>query len=86
MGKMGMLEPRPRLLRLKGLILGGPRQALVFLLGGLHASQHLQDVGQEVDKPSAGDLRELARVPLRGEGSCGGGGAPRERRVCLGVH
>ena len=22
--------------------------------------------------PSAGDLRELARVPLRGEGSCGG--------------
>ena len=25
--------------------------------------------------PSAGDLRELARVPLRGEGSCGGGGA-----------
>ena len=23
------------------------------------------------------DLRELARVPLRGEGSCGGGGAPR---------
>ena len=28
--------------------------------------------------PSAGDLRELARVPLRGEGSCGGGGAPRD--------
>ena len=27
--------------------------------------------------PSAGDLRELPRVPLRGEGSCGGGGAPR---------
>ena len=27
---------------------------------------------------SAGDLRELARVPLRGEGSCGGGGAPRD--------
>ena len=26
---------------------------------------------------SAGDLRELPRVPLRGEGSCGGGGAPR---------
>ena len=26
--------------------------------------------------PSAGDLRELPRVPLRGEGSCGGGGAP----------
>ena len=26
----------------------------------------------------AGDLRELARVPLRGEGSCGGGGAPRD--------
>ena len=25
--------------------------------------------------PSAGDLRELPRVPLRGEGSCGGGGA-----------
>ena len=25
----------------------------------------------------AGDLRELPRVPLRGEGSCGGGGAPR---------
>ena len=23
--------------------------------------------------PSAGDLRELPRVPLRGEGSCGGG-------------
>ena len=28
--------------------------------------------------PSAGDLRELSRVPLRGEGSCGGGGAPRD--------
>ena len=27
---------------------------------------------------SAGDLRELPRVPLRGEGSCGGGGAPRD--------
>ena len=26
--------------------------------------------------PSAGDLRELPTVPLRGEGSCGGGGAP----------
>ena len=25
-----------------------------------------------------GDLRELHRVPLRGEGSCGGGGAPRD--------
>ena len=24
--------------------------------------------------PSAGDLRELPGVPLRGEGSCGGGG------------
>ena len=28
--------------------------------------------------PSAGDLRELSRAPLRGEGSCGGGGAPRD--------
>ena len=28
--------------------------------------------------PSAGDLRELPRVPLRGGGSCGGGGAPRD--------
>ena len=28
--------------------------------------------------PSAGELRELPRVPLRGEGSCGGGGAPRD--------
>ena len=28
--------------------------------------------------PSAGDLRELPGVPLRGEGSCGGGGAPRD--------
>ena len=28
--------------------------------------------------PSAGDLRERPRVPLRGEGSCGGGGAPRD--------
>ena len=28
--------------------------------------------------PSAGDLRELPRVPLRGEGSCRGGGAPRD--------
>ena len=27
---------------------------------------------------SAGDLRELYRVPLRGEGSCGGGGALRD--------
>ena len=27
---------------------------------------------------SAGDLRELPGVPLRGEGSCGGGGAPRD--------
>ena len=29
----------------------------------------------------AGDLRELARVPLRGEGSCGGGGAPQDSAV-----
>ena len=28
--------------------------------------------------PSAGDLRELPRVPLRGEGSCRGGGASRD--------
>ena len=28
--------------------------------------------------PSAGDLRELPRVPLRGEGSCGVGGASRD--------
>ena len=28
--------------------------------------------------PSAEDLRELPKVPLRGEGSCGGGGAPRD--------
>ena len=28
--------------------------------------------------PSAGDLRELPRVPLRGEGSCGVGGDPRD--------
>ena len=28
--------------------------------------------------PSAGDLRELPRVPLRGEGSCGGGGPARQ--------
>ena len=26
----------------------------------------------------AQDHRELPRVPLRGEGSCGGGGAPRD--------
>ena len=31
--------------------------------------------------PSAGDLRELPRVPLIGEGSCGGGGAPRDSAV-----
>ena len=31
--------------------------------------------------PSAGDLRELPRVPLRGEGSCGGGGAPRVQKI-----
>ena len=28
--------------------------------------------------PSAGDLRELPRVPLRGEESCGVGGASRD--------
>ena len=28
--------------------------------------------------PSAGDLRELPRVPLRGEGSCEVGGASRD--------
>ena len=28
--------------------------------------------------PSAGDFRELPRVLLRGEGSCGGGGAARD--------
>ena len=33
----------------------------------------------ELPSPSAGDLRELPGVPLRGEGSCGGGGAPRAR-------
>ena len=27
--------------------------------------------------PSAGDLRELPRLPLSGKGCCGGGGAPR---------
>ena len=32
--------------------------------------------------PSVGDIRELARVPLRGEGSCGGGGAPRGPMDC----
>ena len=30
------------------------------------------------EKLSAGDLRELPRVPLRGEGSCGGGVGPRD--------
>ena len=30
------------------------------------------------EQSTAGDLRELPRVPLRGEGSCGGGGAPRD--------
>ena len=34
--------------------------------------------------PSAGDLRELPRVPLRGEGSCGGGGAPRDSACTAG--
>ena len=34
--------------------------------------------GARVTAGSAGDLRELPRVPLRGEGSCGGGGAPRD--------
>ena len=32
---------------------------------------HLQEA--PCTTPSAGDLRELPRVPLRGEGSCGGG-------------
>ena len=32
--------------------------------------------------PSAGDLRELPRVPLRGEGSCGVGGASRDSAGC----
>ena len=36
-------------------------------------SLSLQNVGSSA--PPAGDLRELPRVPLRGEGSCGGGGA-----------
>ena len=36
------------------------------------------DVGNLISDSSAGDLRELPRVPLRGEGSCGGGGAPRD--------
>ena len=34
--------------------------------------------GRDSAPPSAGDLRELPRVPLRGEGSCGGFGAPRD--------
>ena len=33
---------------------------------------------RRVPPRAAGDLRELPRVPLRGEGSCGGGGAPRD--------
>ena len=32
---------------------------------------------KDEDEPEA-KLRELPRVPLRGEGSCGGGGAPRD--------
>ena len=35
--------------------------------------------------PSAGDLSELARVPLRGEGSCGGArppDLPLEKPIC----
>ena len=35
-------------------------------------------LGPKGPSPSAGDLRELPRVPLRGAGSCGGGGAPRD--------
>ena len=37
-----------------------------------------QMVASVLSPPSAGDLRELPGVPLRGEGSCGGGGAPRD--------
>ena len=32
---------------------------------------------------SAGDLRELPRVPLRGEGRCGFGGASRDSTGCV---
>ena len=32
----------------------------------------------EFEQNQGGDLRELPGVPLRGEGSCGGGGAPRD--------
>ena len=41
-------------------------------------SDTVSTVSPSISHPSAGDLRELPRVPLRGEGSCGGGGAPRD--------
>ena len=43
-------------------------------------SRSLSGGGGKPSFPSCsdGDLRELPRVPLRGEGSCGGGGAPRD--------
>ena len=40
-------------------------------------TQAAQSHPKTIDTPSAGDLRELPRVPLRGEGSCGGGGSPQ---------
>ena len=49
---------------------------------GMNCQQNTQstDWAEKSDRkaPDAEDLRELPRVPLRGEGSCGGGGAPRD--------
>ena len=49
-----------------------------LFLCGTFPSPDSTPVQASFPSPSAGDLRELPRVPLRGEGSCGGGGAPRD--------
>ena len=46
----------------------------MFALGTSNMSDH-KYVEKYTWMPSDGDLRELPRVPLRGEGSCGVGGA-----------
>ena len=73
-----------------GLLVRGEGERVIALESweGTRASRHVEEGlsssfsggggKPSFPSPSAGDLRELPRVPLRGEGSCGVGGASRD--------
>ena len=54
-------------------------KASVAILLGMKLSGFCLECGRPGFDPWVGKIPwELPRVPLRGEGSCGGGGAPRD--------